>query len=243
MIPIQEASTVALYGGTSSGKTHLMKTLVAPYRRVLWNDTTFEMETDNSFEHIYSPSLLVNRFRNHNDERSYRVCYHPTYRDIELEFDLVSRMYWQEDDPRWFVVDEVHEFNQCENIIPMLKYSRKRKLGIIIASQRICDVKPAIRTNCRTTILFFAHEMRDLAAIRESYGIEVMEEVKKLRPLIYHDVKKVVEQYPQVVVYRRGQPIEIHDLSPERNATETNEIQADPTGTETGNSDGGQEQD
>jgi hypothetical protein len=211
LIKLQDASTYFISGATASGKTHLMKTLMAPYRRVLWYDTTFEIDTtDSTYEHIFDIRTLAARFL--EGENTFRIAYHPSTAQTEKEFDCVSRIYWQEDFPRWLVVDEVHEFNNSETLKPILKYARKRMLGIITASQRIYDVKPHIRTNARSAILFYAHEGRDLSAIEETYGSESAELVSQIRPLIYDDVSRVVKQVPQCVVYRRGQPPEVVDL-------------------------------
>lgn len=210
-IELQQASNMAIFGATASGKTYLMKQMMKPYRRVLWFDTTFEIETsETDYEHYFNLKDLKNRLI--TGESFYRIAYHPTSPDIESEFDLLSRLYWLQSFPRWLVVDECHEMNNSQTLKPQLKYARKRGLGIILASQRIYDVKPHLRTNARSVVLFYAHEERDLIAISSSYGESVAQAVSQLRPLIHDDVTGITKQTPQAVVYRRGQPIEIVDL-------------------------------
>ncbi len=234
MIHIQEATSISIFAPVASGKTHLMRKLMEPYRRVLWHDTTFEVDfSDKTFEHFFKPSQLVERFRQRSD---YRIAYHPSTSDIVQEFDLVSRLYWQEDFSRWLVIDEVHEYANSMTLDSMFRYARKRLLGIVCASQRIADVPKVVTTNSRMIVLFFTPESRDHVAIRDRFGESVEEQVKQLRPLLYDDTSKVTKQYPECIVYRRGQPIEKYDLSPSKDiSTHGNESgTSQETNTDTG---------
>lgn len=211
MIELQEASTMLFFGPTSSGKTFLMRSLMRPYRRVLWFDTTYEIDdSDREFEHIYNLPTLVSRLT--EGSSVHKIAYHPITADVEKEMDLVSRFYWHEEFSRWFVLDEVHEFNNSQTLKPQMKYGRKRLLGILAASQRICDVKPHVRTNARAVVLFYTNEARDIDAIAASYGDNTAEAVTNLRPLIYNDATKVVTQKPQCVLYKRGQGFTVIEL-------------------------------
>jgi hypothetical protein len=210
MIQIQDATTIAIFGPTASGKSYLMQTLMEARRRLVWYDTTFELDSHTDMEHFYSPSGLAERFL--TGASYYRIAYHPYMRDVVKEFDHVCRIYWQIDFPRWLVVDEVHEYNGSDVLYRMMKYARKRYLGLILASQRVCDVDVGIRSNARMVILFNTAEMNDLRAIKDSWGTDAMERVKALQPLVYDDVAKQVKQIPECLVYRRGYPLEVVTL-------------------------------
>lgn len=211
MIELQEASTMLVLGPTASGKTFLMRNLMKPYRRVMWFDTTYEIDdADREFEHFFNLPTWIDRME--KGESFYKIAYHPVSSDVEKEFDLVSRYFWQLDFSRWLVADEAHEFNNSQTLKPMLKYGRKRLLGILAASQRVCDLKPHVRTNARSVVLFYTNEGRDIDAISSSYGEETAEAVTKLKPLIYNDTTKVVTQTPQCILYKRGQGFTVIDL-------------------------------
>lgn len=210
-LQIQESSLVSVFGPVASGKTYIMKKLMSPYRRLIWFDTTFEIDfSDADYEHVLSPWQLIERL--HKGKSDYRIAYHPTMKDMVAEFDGIARVYWQEDFPRWLAIDEVHEYSNSAALDSIARYSRKRFLGVICASQRIADVPKIVTSGSRSVILFFTHEARDHIAIKDRFGDEVLSKTLGLRPLIFNDVSKQVKQYPQCVVYKRGEPIEIHDL-------------------------------
>lgn len=219
-IVLQEASTSLFFGATASGKTHLMREKMKPYRRVLWFDTTYDLdESDTSFEHVWGLKTIKDRLLTGTSD--YRIVYHPTLSDIVTEFDLLTKLFWHLDFSRWLIVDEIHEFNDSETLRPAMKYGRKRLLGVLGASQRIYDVKPHVRTNARSSVLFYANEGRDLEAIRSTYGEQAMNAVKNLQPLIFDDVSKTVKQYPQCVWWKKGLPISIVDLAPKGGINES----------------------
>lgn len=200
--------TVFICGPVASGKTHLILQLVTNKPDVLMLDTMMEFEDEN-YEHVWrNPQALCKILASPGH---HKVIYHPGKNLLE-SFRWASAAYWQLETPRWLVLDECHEYTAHENFDSLMRYARKRQLGVICASQRIADVPKSVTTNSRMIIIFYSSEARDYLAVKDRFGIEAAEAMRNLRPLLYNDETKRVEQTPEVVVYQRGKPIEIHDL-------------------------------
>jgi GTPase SAR1 family protein len=200
--------TVFVCGPVSSGKTHLICSLLEDKPDVLIVDTTFEFE-DDDYQHIWrNPQELITVLESPGH---HRIVYHPG-KNLHNSFKYCSEAYWLLDHPRWLVLDECHEYADHENFDSLMRYSRKRKLGVICASQRIADVPKSLTANARIIVIFYSAEARDYIAVKDRWGIEIADHMRSLRPLIYNDETEQVEQTPEALVYRKGKPIEIHDL-------------------------------
>jgi hypothetical protein len=208
-VELNAIKTVFICGPVASGKTHLIAQVLSNKDRVLIVDTTFEIEDEDSYYHIWrNPQELVRVVK---EDHHKRIVYHPG-KNLHQSFRWCSEVYWQLDAPRWIVLDECHEYAEHENFDSLMRYSRKRQLGVICASQRIPDVPKSVTANSRMIVIFNSIESRDYIAVKDRFGTEVADQMRNLKPLLYNDETRTVEQTPEVIVYQRGKPIEIHDL-------------------------------
>lgn len=236
MIPeLIPGQVVFVTGPVSSGKTFLLQKWSEREQRVLLFDTAGDHIDNLLFEHIYNnPRALVNRLRGDNStsrsdqspERgtsgenqthgsSYRIAYHP--QNVEEGFDWCMSAVWQLDEPRYFIIEELHElmspWAQHPKMKVLNKYARKRAaLGVIGSSQRLADVHKDFTSAARMSVLFFTQETKDIEAISDRYGSDVENAVRGLRPLLYRDAEEKVIQTPQAVIHRRGEGFETVDI-------------------------------
>jgi hypothetical protein len=206
---------VFVAGPVASGKTYLLGKWAERETRVLLFDTAGDHIDNSNFEHVWnSPRALTERLDNGNSD-GFRIAYHP--QEVESGFYWCMSAMWQLDQPRWFILEEIHELmnpmSQHPKMRVLNKYARKRAaLGVIGSTQRIADVHKDFTSAARLSILFFNQEARDLVAISERYGADVADAVRGLRPLLYNDAEGSVGQLPQAVVARRGAGFEVIDV-------------------------------
>lgn len=193
-------------GPVASGKSWLIQRFVDRMERALIQDVTAEYAGDG-YTHIWSnPKELAQYLEAH--PHAFRVAYHPNSAYIEDEFHWQYAAIWQLKQPRWFVIEECHEVCQSNSIHPdmenVLRYARHNLLGVIGSSQRIADVHKLLTSSARMVILFHTTEFRDLQAIKERFGSDVQDAVMALRPCVFNDATKEVEQHPECVVILKG---------------------------------------
>ena len=208
---LPECITVFVAGPVSSGKTHLLRQWANMKERVLIHDVAADY-LSNDFEHIWSGNkqqrgvrILAERLK--SNPHYFRIAYHVNSETIHEDFFYQYACIWQLQKPRWLFIEECHEvcgMGMAPGMENILRYSRHNLLGVVAASQRIADVSPLLRSSARMVVLFHTKEFRDLIAIRERWGSEVEQAVKSLRPCIYNDETKVLEQSPECVVYLKG---------------------------------------
>jgi hypothetical protein len=210
MIPeLIDGELTFLCGPVASGKTFLARKWYESQERAVMFDTSAELE-DLPGEHIHqSPREFAKRMETADEGNSgYHIVYHPGV-NTEVAFEWVVRAMWQPLEPRLLIVEEIHEFMnptyEHEHMRIVSKYARKRNLGFVGVSQRIADVHRNFTSACRKTILFYTQEARDLDAIGERWGADAADSVRALRPLVYRDATKKVEQTPQALLIERGQ--------------------------------------
>lgn len=210
MIPeLIDGELTFLCGPVASGKTYLARKWYESHERVVFFDTSAELD-DLPGEHFYqSPRKFAERIERSEKEREgYHVVYHPGM-DASFGFEWVVRAMWQPLQPRLLIVEEVHEFMnpgyEHEHMRIVNKYARKRNLGFVGVSQRIADTHRNFTSACRKIILFWTQEARDLDAISDRWGSSAEEQVRNLRPLVYRDSGGTVEQTPQALLIERGQ--------------------------------------
>lgn len=208
MIELGAINTVSIFGPVSSGKSFLIWQFMAKMERVLHLDTTMENDDPDWFHVWQNPQQLCQIVR--QEMAQHKIAYHPNV--MHTAFAWCASVYWKLDLPRWLVLDEVHEYASHPYFSVLMRYARKRKLGVICASQRIADVPKSLTSASRTVILFYTDEYRDHVAIKDRYGNDVLEAVKALRPCIYDDEREQVLQIPEILVYRRGRGVQIHDM-------------------------------
>lgn len=207
---------VFVFGPVASGKTFLLTQWAEKEEHVLLFDTAGDHLDNGAFEHIFNnPRALADRMADARMEDSYRLAYHP--QNVEEGFDWCMSTIWQRDEPRWFILEEIHElmnsWTQHPKMKVLNKYARKRaSLGVIGSSQRIADVHKDFTSAARMSILFFSTEATDLKAISERYGSEVADAVRGLRPLLYDDASGTTSQIPEAVVWKRGQGWEVMEI-------------------------------
>jgi GTPase SAR1 family protein len=208
MIPLPGAQNVFVVGPVASGKSYLLNSWLNPLSAVVVYDVAQEYIDDNSFEHISQIKALIDRLE--DDPVRFRIAYHPSR---PADFQLVLRVLWQLDLERYLFIDEVQEVSHEQIFDTAVRHARKRLLGIVSATQAIKDVSPNYRRNARMVVFFQIAEGNDLDAIRESWGSEVRDAVRELRPLIYDDISEKMEQAPQCLVYSRARKeYRIYDL-------------------------------
>ena len=205
---------VFISGPVASGKSWLIQQLVNKMERVLINDVTAEYSGDN-YTHIWSnPKELAEFLRDH--PYAFRIAYHPNSAVMDEEFHWMFSAIWQLEQPRWFVIEECHNVCDASSIHSdmenLLRYARHNLLGVIGSSQRIADVHKLLTSSARMVILFHTTEARDLQAIRDRFGDDAMRAVEQLRPCIYNDATKDVEQHPECLIYVRGRGFAVVEL-------------------------------
>jgi hypothetical protein len=210
---------VFVAGPVASGKTYLLQKWAEREPHIVLFDTAGDHVDNPAFEHIWgSPKELADRLSQENRENGngYKIAYHPTG-DIQSGFDWCVTTIWQRDEPRWLILEEIHEFmspwQQHPKMKMLNKYARKRaSLGVIGSTQRLADVHKDFTSAARMSVLFFTQEAGDMNAIRDRWGQEAEQSVKNLRPLVYRDADQVVEQTPQAILIKRGMGHETVDI-------------------------------
>jgi hypothetical protein len=205
---LTDCTTVSIFGPVSSGKTHLTKKFLDKMQRSITLDTTGEYFMPEA-KHFYNIPAMIDCLL--ENQYYYRIIYHPGV-DIKEPFHWCGEAIWQaENIPRWFIVEECHEV--CGRSIEptmhmLLRYSRKRQLGLICSSQRIADVSKALTDASRIVILFNTNEENNLSAIQDRWGLEVRQQVESLQPCIYDDSTKICQQVPECIIWERGKGYE-----------------------------------
>ena len=202
-------------GPVASGKTHLIKRWVATDNRHVIFDSTGEYmdgETGVSHEQVWAnPRGLYDRLK--RNPYYYRLVYVPG-RNRREDFTYVLDALWWIDQPKLLVCDEVADIcpvdSMDDDIERVLRFARKDKMGFLASSQRIADVHKLFTGGCRMVVLFQTHEARDLDAIDERWGCAA--EVQRLRPLLYDDITRTVQQVPQCLICEKGKEPYIFDF-------------------------------
>jgi hypothetical protein len=196
--------TVFVSGPVASGKSWLLKQWVQSLERSVTLDIMAEYGGEGYEEIWGSPKQLADRLA--ENPHYYRIAYHP--KNIPEDFHWAFCALWQLPQPRWFVIEEVHEVcgvnSIHEDMKTMLRYSRHNLMGIIASSQRIPEVNRLLTSVSRMNILFHTSESRDIESIALRYGHEVADAVSGLQRCIYNDVTKTLEQSPECVVHLSG---------------------------------------
>lgn len=203
-VVLPDCVTVFISGPVASGKSHLIKQLVDRMERSLVLDMMAEYGGEGYEEIWANPQALAERLE--KNPHYFRIAYHP--KNIPVDFHWCYVAIWQLTLPRWFIIEEVHEVCGSNSILDdmkdILRYSRHNMLGIVASSQRIAEVNKLLTSVARMIILFHTTEFRDIQAIDDRFGRDVAEAVQNLRPCIYDDSSKTLEQAPECVIYIRG---------------------------------------
>lgn len=226
---IPECIIIFVSGPVASGKTYLIQRFVDRMERALVQDVTADYSGEG-YTHIWSnPKELAEFLAAH--PYAFRVAYHPNSAYIQDEFHWLYAAIWQLKEPRWFVIEECHEVCSSNSIHPdmenILRYARHNLLGVIASSQRIADVHKLLTSSARMVILFKTSEFRDLQAIKERFGQEVHDAVIALRPCVFNDATKEVEQHPECIVILKGSGFKVVALGSKIKSQESNDIWQD----------------
>ncbi len=215
MIELGQCEIAGVFGPVASGKTNLIEKGWLPSQtRYVRFDATGESLNDTTVEHIWkSPKQLYERIE--KNPYYFRIAYHPGTA-IEEDFYWCCRVLWRFDVYKVLVCDEFHEVcsvNETPRFVQtVMRYARHAHLAIIGASQRIADVHKLFTSSCRTVVIFYTQEARDLGAVRDRWGSECEKMVANCRPLLYDDRTKTVRQVPQCVVINKGSSPKLYDF-------------------------------
>lgn len=209
MIPdLIDAETVSVIGPVASGKSWLMKQWLAKIeKRFVVFDPTGEYD-DIPGEHFWGTPKAYAIYMKQNPH-DFRAIYHP--QDTEEGFTTVASGIWQMSgsESKWLFIEEIHElispWAKHEKMRILMKYARKRLIGMIGSTQRIADLHKDYTSASRTTVIFHTMETRDLQAIGGRWGNEARSAVENLRPLLYDDQSQLTSQTPEALVIRRGE--------------------------------------
>lgn len=209
MIPeLIDGETVCVVGPIASGKTWLMKQWIAKIQsRFVIFDPTAEYD-DIEGEHFWArPKEYAQYMKEHPGD--FKAIYHPS--DVDTGFTTVASGIWQMSaaESKWLAIEEIHElispWDKHEKMRILMKYARKRLIGMIGATQAIADLHKDFTRAARTVVLFNTHEPRDLETIGDRWGDEARTTVENLQPLLYDDATRVTRQIPHALVIRRGE--------------------------------------
>lgn len=211
--PLVDCTLVFVCGPVSSGKTWLLGKWNMAMERSLRFDSTADC-LGPEYAHTWdNPALLIDTIQ--ANPYYYRIAYHPGKNRL-AGFDWCQKTIWLAPLPRWFILDEVHEYCSTQSMLDgmedSIRYSRHVLLGVLCASQRFADVARLLTQNCRMIVLFHTTEGVDLDSIQQRLGRDVRKQVENLRPCIYDDANKICEQEPQCLVWIRGQGTRVYEL-------------------------------
>jgi len=210
MIPnLIDGETVSVIGPVASGKTWLMKAWLKQMQdRFVIFDPTAEYD-DVQGEHFWaSPKAYAQYMR--DNPHNFRAIYHPA--NIDTGFETVASGIWQMDGgmSKWLFIEEIHElispWQKHEKMRILMKYARKRMIGLIGSTQRIADLHKDFTSAARLNVIFYTTEANDLKAIGDRWGNETRSQVESLQPLMYDDASQTTKQIPQALVIERGKP-------------------------------------
>ena len=216
---IPGCETVLLLGPVSSGKTWLAKQWLATApivsERSVTLDTAAQFMDAEYFHSWGNPKEVAERLK--ENPYYYRCVYHPAGDALFSEFQWLTYAIWAVDNPRFFIIEECHEFASINVTHPqmkmMLRYSRHRdRLGLICTSQRAAEISTSLTDACRMAIIFKTDQTQNMEAICRRFAPIKIEDIESLRPCIYNDVKKICYQHPQVIVWMRGQGFKVYNL-------------------------------
>jgi hypothetical protein len=203
---------VGVFGPVASGKTFLIKQYVRKMDRVVVFDTTWEYDDAVDLVIEGSPKTLIDYLIDHREH--HRVAY--VARDLSNGFGWAVETLWQDDLPRWLVVEEVHAFMsplwKHPSMDALMRYSRKRNLGVIGTSQRVSSVHKDFCHGSRATILFGTSEPADVDAAADRFGASAGEQIQTIRRLEYNDATGSVGATPQILWCERGREPRVEDL-------------------------------
>ena len=227
---IPGCENVVLLGPVSSGKTWLSKHWLASApivsERSVTIDTAAQFMEPEYFHSWGNPKALAEYLKEH--PYYYRCVYHPAGDNLEEEFNWISNCIWVMDQPRYFIIEECHEYAGIYKTHPMMKtmirYSRHRdRLGLICTSQRASEVSTSLTDACRMAVIFNTDQAVNQEAICRRFGPITVEDINNLRPCIYNDVTQEVEQHPQCIVWLRGRGFKVYDLGDKIKTGDNNE--------------------
>lgn len=215
MVPkLIESTMVSVVGPIASGKTFLVRLWVEGMPRVVVFDPTGEL-SDLPGEHFWGTPKAFADYLSKN-QTAFRAVYHPTS-NLEEGFDTVASAIWQLDAPRWLVIEEIHQlmspFAYHEKMKMIMKYSRKRLLGVIGTTQRFADMHREFISASRLAVIFHpGNDAPSMERVEEMWGKETAAQLAQARPLIYDDVTEMVKQTPQALIVERGQQPRVEEI-------------------------------
>lgn len=210
MIPtLIDGETVSVIGPVSSGKSWLMKQWINRLQNpfVVFDPTAEYYDIQG--EHFWAkPKAYAQYMKEHPND--FKAIYHPA--DIDSSFHTVVSGIWQMEGwmPKWLFIEEIHElispWTKHEKMRILMKYTRKRLIGMVGSTQRLADLHKDYTSAARLNVIFYTQEANDLDAIESRWGSEALSMVQNLKPLIYDDATQTTRQVPEAVIITRGQP-------------------------------------
>ena len=225
---IPGCETIVLLGPVSSGKTWLAKQWLASApivsERSITIDTAAQFMEEDYFHSWGNPKLIAERLA--ENPYYYRCVYHPAGDVLDEEFYWLACSIWAVDNPRFFIIEECHEFAGIHRTHPMMKtmlrYSRHRdRLGLICTSQRAAEVSTSLTDACRMAIIFNTDQVVNQEAITRRFAPITVKDITALRPCIHNDVTGETLQHPECIVWLRGQGFKVYALGDKIKTGET----------------------
>jgi hypothetical protein len=178
-------------------------------------DTAAQFMEPEYFHSWGNPKTVAEKLK--ENPYYYRIVYHPSGDVLDEEFYWMHCCIWAMDQPRFFIIEECHEFAGIHKTHPSmrdeLRYSRHRdRLGLICTSQRASEVSTSLTDAARMAVIFNTDQAVNQEAICRRFSPIQVKDIIGLRPCIYNDVKQEVEQHPQCIVWLRGRGFKVYDL-------------------------------
>ena len=187
-LQLKHPAIYCLYGKPASGKSNLIRYIIAHYQKKRLCDFVFVM-SGSAFNQYYQSFLPDNQVKNYSDdvlERLLNLCAKKKengqrFRVLLVLDDCIGSARWK-----------------SPIVMRMISNHRHYNITITIASQYPKAVPPNIRSNANLGFVFYARTKPELEALFESYGVGFMDNSKQ-----FADLLKTLKDYECLVINSR----------------------------------------
>jgi hypothetical protein len=217
MIPeITDGQLTSVIGPVASGKTWLLERWAERLPRFAVFDPTGEYQNVPEAQHFWAqPKAFADYVA--DNRLKFRAIYHPG-ENLEEGFQWVVSTLWQLTEPRFLFIEEMHHvmspWDVHDSMKLIMKYARKRLLGVVGATQRLSNMHKEFISASRLVVVFNpGNDAAGFQAAREFWGKDTEEMLRGVRPLDYDDKTGVVKAKPQALIIEgRNNPPRVEEI-------------------------------